>query len=234
MKCMRDSWIMGLCMAAAAFATHCLAAEVAAAKPSFEGVWQIERAVTTVKTADGQVPPLNAAAKKLYMQRVAKYRAGDAKSYDNTFLCKPMGDPRTGYEGQPFDIVQGEDTIFVGYTWNRMVRFIYLKDQHSELPGPTYYGTWIGKWDGAALVFDGIGFNDSTLLDAAGMPHSDDLHIVQRLALKGGGNTLTIQTTFEDPKTFTKTWTAKHTYRKLPGAVIQEDVCPLRLKLDIY
>jgi hypothetical protein len=234
MKFVRSLYGVGVCMAAVTFTTNCLAAEVAMTKPSFEGVWQIDHAVKTLKSADGQVPPLNAAAKKLYVQRVAKFRAGDAKSYDNTYLCKPMGDPRTGYEGQPFDIVQGEDTIFVGYTWNRMVRFIYLKDQHSELLGPTYYGTWIGKWDGAALVFDGIGFNDSTLLDAAGMPHSEDLHIVQRLALRGGGNTLTIQTTFEDPKTFTKTWTAKHTYKKLPGAVIQEDVCPLRLKLDIY
>jgi hypothetical protein len=234
MKFVRALWIVGVGIASLSFATSCLAAEAAAAKPSFEGVWQINHAVTTLKTADGQVPPLNAAAKKLYMQRVAKYRTGDAKSYDNTFLCKPMGEPRTSYEGQPFDMVQGEDTIFVGYTWNRMLRFIYLKDKHGELPGPTYYGTWIGKWDGATLVFDGIGFNDSTLLDAAGMPHSEDLHIVQRLMLKGDGNTLTIQTTFEDPQTFTKTWIAKHTYKKLPGAVIQEDVCPLRLKLDIY
>jgi hypothetical protein len=223
---MRAFPMMGVCIIAVALAGQCLGAEVATPKPSYEGVWQIARAVTTLKTADGQVPPLNTAARKLYAQRVAKYRAGDAQSYDNTYLCKPMGDPRTGYEGQPFDIVQGEDTIFVGYTWNRMVRFIYLNDQHGELPGPTYYGTWIGKWDGDALVFDGVGFNNSTLLDAAGMPHSEDLHIVQRLSLKGGGNTLTIQTTIEDAKTFTKAWTTKHTYKKLPGAVIQEDVCP--------
>jgi hypothetical protein len=227
-------WLAGAAVAATAFATHCLAADAAAPKPSFEGVWQIEHAVKTLKAADGQVPPLNPAAKKLYAQRVAKYRAGDAKSYDNTWLCKPMGDPRTGYEGQPFDIVQGVDTVFVGYTWNRMVRFIYLQDRHNEPPGPTYYGTWIGKWEGDALVFDGIGFDGSTLLDAAGMPHSDDLHIMQRLVLSRGGNALTIQTTFEDPKTFTKIWTARHTYKKLPGALIQEDVCPLRLKLDIY
>ncbi len=223
----------GVCVIAAALASQCLGAEVATSKPSYEGVWQIEHAVKTLKTADGQVPPLNAAAKKLYAQRVAKYRAGDAQSYDPTYRCMPMGDPRTGYEGQPFDIVQGEGTIFVGYTWNHMVRFIYLKDKHGALPTPTYYGTWIGKWDGDVLVFDGVGFNSSTLLDAAGMPHSESLHIVQRLSLKGGGNTLTIQTTFEDAKTFTKAWTAKYTYKKLREAVIQEDVCPQRLKLDL-
>jgi hypothetical protein len=227
-------FILGLWMASAA-ATHAAVSNSATVpKPSFEGVWQIDKPVTMLQTADGQAPPLKPAARALYDQRIAKFKAGAAKSYDNTFICKPMGDPRTSYEGQPFDIVQGEDTIFVGYTWNRMVRFIYMKDKHGEILGPAYYGTWIGKWDGDTLVFDGVGFNDTTLLDAAGMPHSEALHIVQRLSLKDSGNTLVIQTRFEDTKTFSKPWTAQHTYQKLPGAIIQEDVCPQRLKLDIY
>ena len=227
---MTRSWAMITLFCAGA----ALAGEAAAPKPSFEGVWQIDKAVTMLQTTEGKTPPLKAAAKKLYEQRVVKFKAGDAKSYDTTYLCKPMGDPRTSYEGQPFDIVQGNDTIFVGYTWNRMVRFIYMKPKHGEILGPAYYGTWVGKWDGDALVFDGVGFNDTTLLDAAGMPHSDALHIVQRLSLKDGGNTLVINTSFEDANVFTKVWNTQHTYKKQPGATIQEDVCPVRLKLDIY
>jgi hypothetical protein len=202
--------------------------------PSFEGVWQIIRPVTQVKTASGKMPPLRPAARRLYNQRIAALRAGNAASYDHTYLCKPMGEPRTGYEGQPFDIVQNERVIFIGYTWNRMVRFVYLADQHPELTGPAFYGSWIGRWDGSTLVFDGVGFNADTLLDRAGMPHSEDLHLVQRLRLREGGKQLEIRTHIEDAKTFTAAWDTVHTYKRLPGALIQEDICPQRLKLTIY
>jgi hypothetical protein len=217
----------------ASFAAQPSAATLAP-KPSFEGVWQIDKPVTMLLTTDGKAPPLKPVAKALYDQRIAKFRAGEAKAYDNTYICKPMGEPRTSYEGQPFDIVQGVDTIFAGYTWNRMVRFIYMQEKHGEILGPAYYGTGVGMWEGNTLVFDGVGFNDSTLLDAAGMPHSDALHIVQRLTLKDNGNTLVIDSHFEDAGVFSKAWSAQHTYKKLPGATIQEDICPQRLKLTIY
>lgn len=202
--------------------------------PSFEGVWQITHPVSQVKTAAGKTPPLRPEPRRLYNERRAALRAGKADSYDSTYLCKPMGEPRTGYEGQPFDIVQNERVMFVGYTWNRMVRFVYMTEQHSEAVGPAFYGAWIGRWDGDTLVFDGVGFNAGTLLDKTGMPHSDSMHLVQRLKLKDGGRLLEIRTHVEDAKTFTAPWDTVHTYKRLPGAQIQEDVCPQRLKLTIY
>jgi hypothetical protein len=215
-------------------ASAAVPAAAPAVRPSFEGVWQIARPVTMLKTSDGKTPPLQPAARKLYEERIALMKAGKSREYDATTLCKPMGDPRTGYEGQPFDIVQNDQVIFVGYTWNRMARFIYLREKHGEILGPSYYGSWVGQWDGNSLVFDGVGFHEATLLDAAGMPHSDDLHVVQRLALKDGGKQLEVRTTFEDGRTFTHPWTSVHTYRRLPGALIEEDICPQRLKLTIY
>lgn len=211
-----------------------LSAETAAERPSFAGVWQITRPVTQVKTVSGKTPPLRPAARRLYNQRLAALRAGKAATFDNTYLCKPMGEPRTGYEGQPFDIVQNEHVTFIGYTWNRMVRFVYMADQHPEVIGPAFYGSWIGHWDGSTLVFDGVGFNAVTLLDKAGMPHSEAMHLVQRLTLKDGGRLLEIRTHVEDAKTFTAAWDTVHTYKRLPGALIQEDICPQRLKLTIY
>ena len=124
--------------------------------------------------------------------------------------------------------MQNKEAIFIGHTWNRMVRFAYPRETHlaGQLPG--YYGNWISRWDGDSLVLDGTGFNDTTLLDAAGLPHSSELRVVQRLTLKDGGKQLDIHTTFEDAKTFTHPWTALHHYRRVPGALLTEHVCAVR------
>jgi hypothetical protein len=114
-----------------------------------------------------------------------------------------------------------------------MARFVYLREQHGEITAPSYQGSWIGRWDGDSLVFDGVGFHEATLLDAAGMPHSDELQVMQRLTLKSGGKQLEIRTTLTDAKTFTRPWTTVHTYRRRPGALIEEDICPQRQRLAI-
>jgi hypothetical protein len=203
-------------------------ADAAEARPAFDGVWQIAVPVTLLKTVDGRWPPLLPAARKLYVSRIRLHRDGHASQYDGAFTCKPIGDPRTMYDGLPFDIIQGENAIVFGYTWNRMLRFVHMKNQQGEVPGPTYYGTWVGKWEADTLVLEGAGFNKSTLLDAAGMPHGEELHLVQRLTLKHGGNQLEVRTHIEDMSTFSAPWDTLQTYRRLPGAVITEDICQQR------
>jgi hypothetical protein len=201
-------------------------------RPLLDGVWQIDRPVVQLFTAEGKAPPLRAAANKIYRQRMALLQAGKALEYDQSIACKPMGDPRSSYEGQPFDIVQSDGAIFFGYTWNRMLRFIYPKDQQGESPRPAYYGSWVSRWDGEVLVLEGTGFHADTLLDAAGMPHSDALRVTQRLRLGDGRRTLEISTTFEDPKTFSRSWSTVNHYSKKLGAIIEEDVCLLRKELQ--
>ena len=71
---------------------------------------------------------------------------------------------------------------------------------------------------------------DTSLLDASGMPHSEDLQIIERYHLEKGGSTLVGELTFEDPKTFSSPWTTRVTYRKLPpGTELDEDVCRERI-----
>jgi hypothetical protein len=197
--------------------------------PSFEGVWQIERPVTILKAADGQVAPLKPAAKVLYRQRVLQYRAGDARSFDHSLDCQPVGEPRASQEGQPFEIVQGNDTIFIGYSQQRMMRFVYLGDQvHPPQPGsypPAYMGQWTGHWEGESLVLEGHGFRPDTLLDAAGLPHSGELRIVQRLSLQKGGATLLVQSSYDDPRSFKQEWSSQQRYRRLPAAAVSQLPC---------
>jgi hypothetical protein len=208
-------------------------AGIAAEHPSFEGRWKIDQPVTMLETTAGRMPPLRAGALALYRQRMEVSKAGDAASYDATYLCKPKGDPRTSYEEPLMEIVQAEDVIFFGYGWNRMARFAYVQAERPDIAGPSYYGTWTARWQGRTLELSGEGFNASTLLDAAGMPHSEKLHVVQRLALSHDGKRLTIRTTFDDPEVFAASWATVYRYLKT-DAELPEDICPQRLHLTIY
>jgi hypothetical protein len=183
----------------------------APARPAFDGVWQISQPVRMLRSPDGSWPPLRSEARKLYEQRIDLFTAGKVGEFNGSNACIPPGEPRTAHGGQALDIVQGEHALFMGNAW------------------PGYYGLWTGRWDGDALVLSGTGFRADFVLDAAGLPHSEALHLTQRLKLGKGGTELEIRTTIEDPKTYIRSWSTVQRFRKLKEAVMEESVCvPLR------
>jgi hypothetical protein len=95
---------------------------------------------------------------------------------------------------------------------------------HKKDLDPTYNGDSVGKWDGDTLVVDTIGFNDVTWIDHVGLPHTDALHVVERIR-RVDHDTLVDDFTIEDPKAYTKPFTASQTYHLKPGWEIAEYVC---------
>lgn len=215
-----------VCIAVLGAATCSATVQAANESSEFNGVWRVAKPISQLKAADGSAPPLLPEAQKLYRQRLTQLKSGD-RSYDDTLKCKPMGEPRTAYdpEGGPFEILVNPKVVLFTYTWNRMVRFVYVNDRPVDVIGPTFYGTANAQWKGQSLVIDSQGFHDQTLLDAAGLPHSEDLHLTETYTLKNQGKILEERIRFEDPKTFTKPWEATITYRRLPDARIAEQVC---------
>jgi hypothetical protein len=57
------------------------------------------------------------------------------------------------------------------------------------------------------LVADTTGFNGKFWLDVAGHPATDALHLIERFRRRDFGH-LDIQLTIDDPKAYTKPWTA--------------------------
>ena len=45
---------------------------------------------------------------------------------------------------------------------------------------PTYYGHSIGWWEGDTLVVDTVGFNEGFWMDRGGLPHTDQLHTIEK------------------------------------------------------
>jgi hypothetical protein len=194
-------------------------------RPAFDGIWQITQPVRSLRTTDGTVPPLRLDARKRHAERLELFKSGRAAEFNGSETCIPPGELRSAHGGQPFEIVQGQEAVFFGYTWNRMLRLAYLQPRAAGALRPAYYGNWTGRWDGNALVLDGSGFRDDAMLDATGLPHSDALHLTQRLTLARGGEELEIRTTVEDPKTYAHSWSTLQHYRRATVGAIAEGIC---------
>jgi Carboxypeptidase regulatory-like domain len=90
--------------------------------------------------------------------------------------------------------------------------------------GPTWTGHSIGRWENDALVIDSVGFHDQGWLDFDGHPHTDTLHVTQRLRRPDLGH-LEIQITVDDPGAYRKPWTIDKVATLAPDEEIREYIC---------
>ncbi len=144
---------------------------------------------------------------------------------DPFMSCFPPGVPRIYLEIYPMQIFQLPDRVIMLFEYDHFYRQIYMDGrEHPKDIDPTWMGHAIGKWEGDTLVIDTVGFNDKTWLDRVGHPHSDALHIIERLR-RVDHDTLEDEVTIEDPKTYIKPWTGLATWKLIPGADLMEDIC---------
>lgn len=199
----------------------------------FNGTWQLEgAAITQLRTADGKAPPLRPEARKVYEQRIAQQAKGD-RSYDPGLQCKPLGNPRLLWEeSRPFDLQVTAKRILIGYTWNRLHRLIDVQTGIPEAAGPTYMGTSNAQIKGDTLTVRSTGYHDTTLLDAAGLPHSDALQLTETYRLLPGNKQMELRIRFVDAATYSQPWETVVKFNRIADGRIREDVCELRL--DLY
>jgi hypothetical protein len=184
-----------------------------------------------------EAPPMTAWGQEKY--KAAKPIFGPNKttpkqSNDPVYGCFPPGLPRIYLHPKPIEIVQLPDEVIMMFEYDRIVRHIYTDGRpHDEfLDPPLWMGDSIGKWDGDTLVIDTLGFNDKTWLDRAGLPHSDALHVTERMR-RVDHETLTDDITIEDPKAFTKSWTAQTRFQLRPELALDwEGVCEQEKLID--
>ena len=123
---------------------------------------------------------------------------------DPEVKCYLPGVPRATYMPHPFQIFQGEDSVFIAYQYAGAVRDIFMDD-----PGPAPVDSWMGwsdgHWEGDTLVVLVTGLNEQTWFDRAGNHHSAQIRVVERYTPMGPDHLL-YEATIEDPETFTKPW----------------------------
>ncbi len=152
----------------------------------------------------------------------------------NATGCFPPGVPRIYLHPFPMEIVQTPGRVLMIFEFNHFVRQIFTDGRpHNTDLGPTWMGDSIGHWEGDTLVADTIGFNDKTWVDRAGHPHSQDMHVVERMR-RTAADTLQIEVSIEDPKAYTKPWGGTLTYQLRPTWNVSELICEDNVNFDQF
>jgi len=105
-----------------------------------------------------------------------------------------------------------------------MARTIYLKRGHRAALEPTWLGDSVGSWEGETLVVDTTGFNDQTWLNDKGAPHSDALHLVERIRPVLKGDYLEYKMTAADARVLARPYSYTRYFKKL-DTELADDVC---------
>jgi hypothetical protein len=104
-------------------------------------------------------------------------------------------------------IEQSASTIVMHYGSMGIVRTIHLDmDSHPEGVEPSLAGHSIGRWEDDTLIVDTVGFLPGILAADGRLPHSGELHVVERFTLDP--DTLALRRTYtaEDPTYFEGTY----------------------------
>jgi hypothetical protein len=142
--------------------------------------------------------------------------------------CKPSPGPRsfgTAY-GVELLNVPGSDRVYLFMTGgSHSFRVIYTDGRtHPSIAEPSPFGHSIGWWEGDTLVIDTVGFNEGAWMDRYGMPHTDQLHMLERVR-RTDFNTLDYQVTIDDPGAYTAPWTSGYTKQWESGTDLFEYIC---------
>ena len=194
----------------------------AAQTPDLSGNWMITGGqATSWDPADptgakpDQLPMTPWAREKLAATRPA---FGANATFDNPndpveTYCDPPGMPRMFSFPWQFTIVQTPANVYILFEYFHIWRLVTMNQPHPKDVDSTWLGNSVGKYEGDTLVIDTIGLNDKSWLDNVGHPHSDALHLVERFR-RVDHDTLRLDLIIEDPKAYTKPWTATKTYKR--------------------
>ena len=83
------------------------------------------------------------------------------------------------------ELLQQPDQITILYSYNDEVRHIRLNQSHPAEVRPSWYGDFVGHYEGDTLVIDTVGvkIGPFAMVDMYGTPHTPALHVVERYRL---------------------------------------------------
>ncbi len=204
------------------------------APPGEKGVWQGDgRLAINPKSYEPRTTlaapihiddvPLQPWARALVAERHA-----NALKYEPHPRCKPSGGPRefvTPYGVEIVDIPELQRVFIFDIGGPHSYRIIYMDGRaHPKDLEPSYYGHSIGHWERDTLVVDTIGFNEMFWMNRDGLPHTDRLHLIERLT-RIDFRTLKYEVTIDDPGAYTAPWTSGFSMRWTEGLELFEYIC---------
>ena len=142
--------------------------------------------------------------------------------------CLSPGAVRAYQSPYPLEFLQTPGRVTILFEYEHLVRRVHLDEKaHPKDFDPAPMGHSLGRWDGDTLVIDTVGLADTTLLNTTGLPHSEQLHLTERIRKILGGDVLEIEFRIDDPTAYTQPWTATSYFKKDPAGRIMEYNCDL-------
>jgi len=200
------------------------------------GVWMLDRPrlITVVERywvyeLNQEEPPMTPWGAAQYAATKSSFGKRSfplAETNDPIFhTCTPPGFPRIFLHPFPLQIVQAPGEVIMLFEWDSMRHPIYTDGRaHDAALGPLWMGDSIGHWEGDTLVADTINFNTKTWLDRIGHPHSEMLHVIERIRRLDHDH-LEDDITIDDPKAYTKPWTGNLVFKLQPTWTLAEQFC---------
>jgi hypothetical protein len=143
---------------------------------------------------------------------VYNYNSLSLSKFDPEGYCLPPGGPRLMATPFPMEIIQlpEEDRIVIIYEGGAHIwREIYMDGRphppRDSIESEAYLGHSVGRWEGDTLVIDSVGYNEATWLDQWGHPHTNQLHVTEKIT-RPNKNTLHYEATIDDPGAYTRPW----------------------------
>lgn len=125
---------------------------------------------------------------------------------DPILRCMPAGIPRLIWGGGEFAQLPGKMVQFLGATWRQIATDGRpLRVDPPELRYDTgWMGVSVGHWeDDYTFIVESEGFSDQSWLSEEGLPHSDEMKLTERYT-RVDYDTLLLNATIDDPKTYTQ------------------------------
>src|SRR5262245_29826575 len=157
-----------------------------------------------------RVAPFQDWARDLYIYRQRAFLKDDPMFVN----CIPQGGPRMFMNRFGLQFLEQRDRQRVFLMMgggNRNWRLIYTdgREQKGQVQGdadnPLYFGRAVGKWEGDTLVLDTKGFNERFWFSNGGLPHTGQLHLVERLS-RPDFDTLRYDVTIDDLGATRRRW----------------------------
>ena len=189
--------------------------------PDFSGIWAAPNGKYLENLgADGIEIPMQPWAEELFKARLAN----DGKDRPSGH-CLPHSVTDFDAHFTPRKIIQTPGLTVMLFEGYHSYRQIFTDGRPlPEERDPAWFGYSVGKWDGQTLVIDTVGLNEKTWLDDSGHPHSDALHVIERLRRIDVGH-MEVQLTIDDPKAYKKPWTVRIVWNLMPDTDLLDWVC---------
>jgi len=177
--------------------------------------------------AGADYPPPDEVPFKSWSRALYDYRQATLAKDDPHVRCAPPGGPRQFAVPFGLQIVQvphmNKILVLSGGS-TRPWREIHMNSEHPQYVNPSYFGHSVGHWEGDTLVVDTIGFNERFWIHREGYPHTESMHLTERIS-RPQMDTLRYEITIDDPQAYTAPWSTVWTKTWDPGIEFIEYFC---------